>query len=116
MQSKFPWIVEQVNKRLDAVDDKKSIDDIAREVILGKWGNGIDRKNKLTSAGYNYDEIQSAVNLLISGKGTIYYTSVEQIAKEVIQGKWGNGEDRKQKLEAAGYDYNMVQQRVNELL
>lgn len=42
--------------------------------------------------------------------------SVDTIAREVIQGKWGNGADRKQKLTAVGYDYSAVQKRVNELL
>ena len=42
--------------------------------------------------------------------------SVDTIAREVIQGKWGNGAERKQKLTAAGYDYSAVQKRVNELL
>lgn len=42
--------------------------------------------------------------------------SEDTIAREVIQGKWGNGADRKQKLTAAGYDYSAVQKRVNELL
>lgn len=42
--------------------------------------------------------------------------TVEQIAKEVIQGKWGNGSERKQKLTAAGYDYDEVQKQVNKLL
>ena len=42
--------------------------------------------------------------------------SVEQIAKEVIQGKWGNGATRKNKLTQAGYDYNTVQAKVEELL
>ena len=42
--------------------------------------------------------------------------SVEQIAREVIQGKWGNGAERKKKLSAAGYDYNTIQKKVNELL
>ena len=42
--------------------------------------------------------------------------SIETIAKEVIAGKWGNGEDRKKKLQAAGYDYNAVQKKVNQLL
>ena len=39
-----------------------------------------------------------------------------EIAKEVIQGKWGNGDERKQKLTDAGYDYGKVQARVNELM
>lgn len=42
--------------------------------------------------------------------------SIEAIAKEVIAGKWGNGDDRKKRLQAAGYDYAAVQKKVNELL
>lgn len=42
--------------------------------------------------------------------------SVDELAREVIAGKWGNGATRKQKLTAAGYDYSAVQKRVNELL
>ena len=38
------------------------------------------------------------------------------IAKEVLDGKWGNGEDRKNRLTKAGYDYNAVQAKVNEIL
>lgn len=41
--------------------------------------------------------------------------SVDEVAREVIQGKWGNGADRKQRLEAAGYNYAEVQGRVNQL-
>lgn len=41
---------------------------------------------------------------------------VDAIVQEVIHGDWGNGADRKAKLEAAGYDYNAVQARVNQLL
>jgi GH25 family lysozyme M1 (1,4-beta-N-acetylmuramidase) len=42
--------------------------------------------------------------------------TIEEIAQEVLEGKWGNGDARKQKLIAAGYDYNKVQKKVNELL
>lgn len=44
---------------------RKSVDEIAREVIQGKWGNGQDRKNRLTKAGYNYSEVQAKVNSLL---------------------------------------------------
>jgi hypothetical protein len=44
---------------------KKSIDEIAKEVINGKWGNGTERKQKLTAAGYNYKEVQDKVNVLV---------------------------------------------------
>lgn len=42
--------------------------------------------------------------------------SVDELAKEVIAGKWGNGTERKERLTAAGYDYGAVQKRVNERL
>ena len=42
--------------------------------------------------------------------------SIEAIAKEVIDGKWGSGEERKKKLTAAGYNYEAVQKKVNELI
>lgn len=42
--------------------------------------------------------------------------SVTDIAYEVIRGDWGNGADRKKRLEAAGYDYNEVQEKVNSLM
>lgn len=40
----------------------KSLAEIAGEVIAGKWGNGTERKQRLTEAGYNYDEVQKEVN------------------------------------------------------
>lgn len=43
----------------------KSMDEIAREVICGDWGNGADRKNRLTAAGYNYAAVQAKVNELL---------------------------------------------------
>ncbi len=42
--------------------------------------------------------------------------SIDEIAREVIEGIWGNGEERKQKLQHARYDFNKVQEKVNELL
>ncbi len=43
-------------------EPKKSLEQVANEVIEGKWGNGEERKTKLTEAGYNYDEVQAKVN------------------------------------------------------
>lgn len=42
--------------------------------------------------------------------------SVDELAKQVIEGKWGNGADRAKRLKDAGYDYDAVQKRVNEML
>ena len=177
----------------------KSVDQVAREVIRGEWGNGSDRRQRLEEAGYNYDAVQDRVNELLNSKeepeqpgkpatldvhvgdivefkGGKHYTSanatsgsavkaskakvtakyngkhpihlravndsgayingvygwvdlstitvaggaakksIDEIAREVIAGKWGNGAERRCKLESAGYDYAAVQKRVNELL
>lgn len=44
---------------------KKTVDEIAREVINGKWGVGADRKKRLTDAGYDYSAVQKRVNELL---------------------------------------------------
>ena len=54
-------IANEVNSRLN----KKSEDEIAKEIIQGLWGNGEDRKNRLIKAGYNYRSIQEKVNKLM---------------------------------------------------
>ncbi len=49
----------------DLFTKSKSYDEIAREVIEGKWGNGEERKNNLTNSGYMYSVVQSKVNSLL---------------------------------------------------
>ena len=93
--------------------EDKTIDELAQEVIDGKWGNGEDRKKRLEEAGYNYNKIQDKVNEILEGTNK---KSINEIAQEVIDGKWGNGTERKNKLEKAGYNYNDVQNKVNEIL
>ena len=95
---------------------KKSIEEIAKEVYLGEWGNGKERQSALENAGYNYQEVQEAVNTLINGSETISSKSVQEIAQEVIAGKWGNNPDRQNSIEAAGYNYDEVQIAVNMIL
>lgn len=95
-------------------DTKKSIDEVAKEVIAGKWGSGDARKSALKNAGYDYSEVQNKVNALLSGTPT--KKTITEIAREVIAGKWGSGIIRKVKLKAAGYDYAAVQKKVNELM
>lgn len=55
----------------------KSVDDLAKEVIFGKWGNGADRKAKLTESGYDYEAVQNRVNEMLAEQKaaeTKYYT------------------------------------------
>lgn len=93
-------------------DNRKSIEEVAKEVIAGKWGNGSAREKALGKAGYDFHTVQNYVNKLLTPKKK----SVNQIAKEVIQGKWGNGYARKKALEKAGYNYNEVQSAVNRMM
>ena len=46
-------------------ETKKTVKDIAKEVLNGDWGNGEDRKTRLVAAGYDYDEVQKEVNNLL---------------------------------------------------
>lgn len=64
-------------KNIIGSSTKKSIDELAREVINGKWGNGADRKARLTSAGYNYQEVQNRVNQILSPKPKVEYYTVK---------------------------------------
>ena len=105
---KLPFVEYSVKS---VENSKKSVDEIAREVINGEWGNGSERKQRLTAAGYSYSDIQKRVNEICAGKKK----SVDEIAREVINGEWGNGGERKQRLTAAGYSYSDIQKRVNEI-
>ena len=58
----LPWLKEDNKEQL------KSLKEVAREVIAGKWGNGATRKIKLTEAGYNYASVQTMVNNILRGK------------------------------------------------
>lgn len=93
---------------------KKSVDELAREVVRGEWGNGSDRRIRLTQAGYDYDAVQKRVNEILTDKPA--EKSIDELAREVIRGEWGNGSERRARLTKAGYDYDAVQARVNEIL
>ena len=97
---------------------KKTVEELAREVIRGDWGNGQERKDRLTAAGYDYATVQSLVDKILNKSQTVKADkkSNEEIAKEVIKGLWGNGQERKDRLKAAGYDYTAVQAIVNKLM
>ena len=69
LESKMTYITQEVNKRLGGHSEpSKSISEIAKEVIAGKWGNGDDRKNRLAAAGYDYATVQAKVNEMLGAK------------------------------------------------
>ena len=131
LMSKMSYIADEVNKLLGASGDStssgvahstsahtKTLEDIAREVIKGKWGTGSERKKRLEASGYVYSAVQARVNELCNKSSVKSHTkkSVDTVAREVIKGLWGNGSERKTRLEAAGYNYKEVQSRVKALL
>ena len=90
------------------------LDSVAQEVLQGLWGNGQERFDNLTNAGYDAQAVQDRVNSLLNGGNA--NSDLDSVAQEVLQGLWGNGQERYDNLSSAGYDAQAVQNRVNELL
>ncbi len=67
--SKIDYVISEANKINDfeegSSETRKSNEEIADEVILGLWGNGKERKERLTAAGYDYYAIQKIVNEML---------------------------------------------------
>ena len=121
--------VENAEKEL--ADAKKELEDYKKEQAYEKQIAALEDKIAQINRDYDRrveqlrDQI-SAASPNVSGTGSIAPTpsqgsgtdgkkSIDEIAKEVYQGKWGNGEERKRRLREAGYDPAAVQKRVNEL-
>lgn len=112
----------------------EEIDKVAHEVLDGKYGNGNDRVKALTKAGYDYSAVQNRVNELVkelesqkqeeksvepdptpsTPKEEPKKFSLDEMVQKVINGEYGNGDERKKKLEAEGYDYREIQNAVNK--
>lgn len=151
--SKFPYIAEEVNKRLRDKEQKPTNEN--KQLYRAQVGaysslqNATNMVAKIKSLGFdtymvkvgNLYKVQTGAysnkanadtqvkKLKAKGLDAFITTeqgqpvnatpmkkSINEIAKEVIKGNWGNGEERKKKLIAAGYNYNEVQKEVNKLL
>lgn len=62
-------------------DEKKSLDEIAKEVIKGLWGNGEERANRLSQAGYNVKDVQDRVNAILNTEKTYIVKSGDNLTK-----------------------------------
>lgn len=93
----------------------KSVDELAKEVIAGKYGNGEDRKKAL---GSRYSEVQARVNEMLSSNNSkpaanptpTPTVDILTLVKKTIRGDFGNGDARKKAL---GSNYAEVQRQVN---
>lgn len=95
-----------------------SDEELARRVWTGEFGNGEARKQAL---GSRYNAVQALVDKGVGKNVTPAPApspklSIDEIARKVINGAYGNYPERKTKLEAEGYNYSEVQNRVNEIL
>lgn len=136
ISSRFAELVDNATKP-EEKKETKTAEQIAIEVIQGKWGVYPARMQRIKAAGYDYNEIQKIVDEIMTGKRKITTSSSStssstkkstkttkettkktdaEIAAEVVQGKWGAGATRKKKLTAAGYDYAVIQKLVDELM
>ena len=99
-------------------NDLKSLNTIANEVVQGLWGNGQERFNNLSNAGYDAQAVQDRVNAILNDETPSNSASsdLDSVAQEVLQGLWGNGQERFNRLTDAGYDAEEVQDKVNSLL
>lgn len=84
-------------------------------VIEGNYGDSVKVRRLAVNGkyirGYGIPKYSKKIEVELTPA-----KSLVEIAKEVINGKWGNGADRKSKLEAAGYNYKAVQEEVNKQL
>lgn len=123
--SKFSYIASEVNKRLAGNSSSSggtSTSSLYR--VRKSWGDAKSQKGafrslenakKCANANSGYKVFDASGNEVYPNKVTLS-KSVDTLAHEVLAGNWGNGSDRVNRLRAAGYDYDAVQNRVNEIL
>ena len=78
IDEKYSNIYGNLFKLVDAKCLDDNMEELAKEVIDGKWGNGSDRKSRLTAAGYDYSSVQDKVNELLKGTATKQYNTVKK--------------------------------------
>lgn len=115
--TRYDEVQAEVNRILSGGDSTSGgsvdIEALAQAIIRGEYGNGDARRAAL---GSNYEAVQARVNHLLGSGGSPGGSSavdIESLARAVIRGDYGNGEERKRRL---GANYEAVQARVNELL
>ena len=91
----------------------KSVDEVANEVLSGLWGNGTTRKDALTVAGYDYEEVQKKVNKIVESQ---HKEKILHAACRTILGEYGTGVGRRTKIESLGLSYEEVQNLVNMIV
>ena len=143
LYSRLSDLANKVTSNLEGEPSKEETTDTLYKVQVGAYkskANATTRVNNLKIAGVDACIIESnglykvqagsfkdkanAEKMVTKIKGLGYdcfivgenIKTIDELASEVIKGLWGNGKDRKKRLTDAGYDYNKVQAKVNELM
>lgn len=99
---------------------QRTIDQLAYEVIENLWGSGDSRVTALTQAGHDYNAVQKRVNEILDPQPKPEPTPKPSIATlvavDVINGDYGNGNERYANLRRAGYNPDVIQAEVNRLM
>ena len=99
---------------------KRTIDQLAYEVIANLWGSGDSRERALKQAGHDYNAVQNRVNEILNPpKPQPTPTPSKEItlvAVDVINGDYGNGDKREAALRRKGYNPTTIQNEVNRLM
>ncbi|TLQ08851.1 hypothetical protein FEZ48_02905 [Marinilactibacillus psychrotolerans] len=120
-QAEYNKVSDKVNAhygvKSEPVKASKSIDQMAREVINGEHGNGHDNRRKSLGISQSvYNQVRDRVNEMAGGSSTPS-KSIEEMAKEVVYGKHGNGHAARQRsLGVNDATYRKVRDRVNQLM
>ena len=120
--SRYNAVQALVNQKLSGgnsapAKSKKSIAQMATEVINNQHGNGHEnRRRSLGISQAEYEKVRAEVNRRAGGGSSTPAKSVDQMAREVLAGKHGNGhETRRKSLGISQAQYNQVRARVNQL-
>ena len=99
------WRYETKNNNPEII--KNDLYQVAFDCILGKYGNGEQRRTSLEREGYDYSTIQNLINHILSYR---------EIVKKVMKGDYGNGAERIRLLTTSGYDYDIIQGIINAIM
>ena len=95
---------------------KKDIQTISNDILLYKYANKKVLKGLEKRRAFEKNLFDTPVEGSQNNNNQNNTQDLYKIANEVILGKWGVGEERKKKLQNAGYNYNEVQKIVNQLM
>ena len=115
---KAPWKAGDVHLKRNkhvamSISRSKIIHASINELGMVKGGKTGDQTGKEICIRSYYESVKAKVNQIWYGTD---FKSCVDIAREVIAGKWGNGEKRKKLITEAGYDYPAIQKIVNDML